>query len=65
MKHILLKTEVAFVAGVRRTASEGVISCDDDEAGQLIAAGVAEDVSDDFADAEADSPETKPAKVGK
>ena len=66
MKHLKL-LGIAFAGGKRHSPDDGVISCSDDEAERLIAAGLAEDVSTDFADPDADSPETgtaaKPAKA--
>ena len=66
MKHLKLRA-LAFVDGKRQLPEDGVISCSDDEAARLIDAGLAEDVSDDFADSDADiPPETAPAaKAGK
>jgi hypothetical protein len=46
----------AFVNGEAVTAESGVVTCAADEADRLIAAGLAEDVSADFADPDADIP---------
>jgi hypothetical protein len=48
----------AFVNGAAVTPESGVVTCAADEADRLIDAGLAEDVSDDFADADADPVET-------
>lgn len=65
MKHLKIIGR-AFANGEAVTAESGVITCPADEADRLIAAGLAEDVSDDFADPDADAPETPPpAKPGK
>ena len=56
MKYLKLRVD-AYVNGALRYTGDGVQQVDDDEAQRLIDAGLAEDVSADFAEADA-----KPAK---
>lgn len=65
MKHLQLLGR-AWVNSQFCTPEDGIVTADDAEAERLIAAGLATDVSADFADPDADAPETSlPATPGK
>jgi hypothetical protein len=65
MKHLQLLRR-AWVNSQFCTPEDGIVTTDDAEAVRLIANGLATDVSADFADPDADAPETAPpAKPGK